>query len=293
MNLFAQNRSLSIAVLVSILAHGLLAFFHFPLPRTIPLTPTQLPLEVVLVNARDSLSPLNPAALSQTSTDGGGTAGKGQPHSPLPNSGKRSDGDLLIAAQQRLDTLQKQQKQLTEELKGNLPVESPAKALPQKDGRAAADGRTRQQPLLSDKVAAIERDIREQGSKPNKVHITPRTKEVGYAMYYKAMQRKIENVGTLNFPQRHGRKLYGELTVYIPVSSDGTLYEAEGGPRVERSSGNNILDRAALQIVRRAAPFGPFPPGMLARAKNQVWVIVTRFRFTREKGLETESQRAS
>jgi hypothetical protein len=57
-------------------------------------------------------------------------------------------------------------------------------------------------------------------------------------MYYKAMQKRVEEVGTLNFPQQNGRKLYGELVVYIPVFQDGSIYQKEGGPRIERSSGN-------------------------------------------------------
>jgi protein TonB len=108
-------------------------------------------------------------------------------------------------------------------------------------------------------------------------------------MYYKAMQRKIEEVGTLNFPQRNGRKLYGELTILIPVSADGTLYEVEGGPRVEKSSGNITLDSAAVRIVRRAAPFGAFPPRMQEEFSGKVWVMVARFHFTKDDSLRTES----
>jgi protein TonB len=62
----------------------------------------------------------------------------------------------------------------------------------------------------------------------------------------------------------------------------------DGGPRVEQSSGNRALDQAALQIVRRAAPFGAFPPNMRTRGKDDLWEIITRFRFTREEKMQTE-----
>jgi protein TonB len=98
----------------------------------------------------------------------------------------------------------------------------------------------------------------------------------------------VEDVGTLNFPQKDGKKLYGELIVYIPIFQDGTIYEKDGGPKVEKSSGNSALDAAALRIVRRAAPFGKFPPNMRSVDKDDLWVVITRFKFTRDQLLETE-----
>ncbi|MBY0234036.1 MAG: energy transducer TonB, partial [Burkholderiaceae bacterium] len=50
-------------------------------------------------------------------------------------------------------------------------------------------------------------------------------------------------------------------------------------------SGNANLDRRAVAIVRAAAPFGPFTSAM--RQGAEVLVITSRFRFTREDGLET------
>jgi protein TonB len=46
-----------------------------------------------------------------------------------------------------------------------------------------------------------------------------------------------------------------------------------------------VLDKRALAIVRAAAPFGPFSAAM-RRSADQL-VITSRFRFTREEGLET------
>ena len=82
--------------------------------------------------------------------------------------------------------------------------------------------------------------------------------------------------------------MYGELIVYIPIFQDGTIYEKDGGPKVEKSSGNKALDEAALRIVRRAAPFGRFPPNMRSKDKDDLWVVITRFKFTRDEQLETE-----
>jgi protein TonB len=80
------------------------------------------------------------------------------------------------------------------------------------------------------------------------------------------------------------------LVLYIPIFQDGTLYMKEGGPRVERSSGNPDLDQAALNIVRRSAPFGKFPDNMRSVGKDDVWEIITRFNFTRDDALQTETR---
>ena len=126
--------------------------------------------------------------------------------------------------------------------------------------------------------------MRDNETLPKKTLITPSTKAVPLAMYYNSMQNRIEQIGTLNFPQDNGRKLYGKLTVEIPVFYDGTIYEREGGIIIKQSSGNTTLDNAAKRIVQQSAPFGRFPPNMRAKY-GQVWVLVAYLNFTREKGL--------
>ena len=48
---------------------------------------------------------------------------------------------------------------------------------------------------------------------------------------------------------------------------------------------SRLLDRRAVAIVHAAAPFGAFSAGMRKQA-DQI-VVTSRFRFTREEGLET------
>ncbi len=110
--------------------------------------------------------------------------------------------------------------------------------------------------------------------------ITSQTRDVGDAMYFKSVQKKVESIGVINFPQKNGTRLYGQLTVRINVYHDGSLYEKAGGVSVVKSSGNPSLDAAALNIVRRAAPFGRF--------SGNVRSIITRLNFTRDQGLKSQ-----
>jgi protein TonB len=128
--------------------------------------------------------------------------------------------------------------------------------------------------------AEIDKRIEQLNRHPKKTFISPSTREFEYAIYYTLVQRKIEQIGTLNFPTKSGQKLYGELVVSIPIFHDGTIYKKEGGPRIEHSSGNEDLDRAALNIIRRSAPFGSFPATMRSTGRDDVWVLVSRFNFT-------------
>jgi protein TonB len=53
---------------------------------------------------------------------------------------------------------------------------------------------------------------------------------------------------------------------------------------IVRPSKSPVLDRRAIAIVQAAAPFGPFNAAM-RRGADQL-VITSRFRFTRDDGLE-------
>jgi protein TonB len=186
--------------------------------------------------------------------------------------------------------LEQQQKVLAQNAKrtrSTAPRTTPQEA-PKAPPTPAAPDDNENSRALARAEAEINRQIEDYNKRPRKTQITPSTREVGYAMYYSQLQKRIENIGTLNFPQQNGKKLYGELVVYIPIFQDGTLYEKEGGPRIERSSGNPALDKAALAIVRRAAPFGKFPANMRSTDKDDLWIVVTRFKFTREEKLQAE-----
>ena len=55
---------------------------------------------------------------------------------------------------------------------------------------------------------------------------------------------------------------------------------------IVRPSASRRLDQQAVAIVHAASPFGPFSPAMRAQA-DQI-VVTSRFRFTRDEGLETQ-----
>jgi protein TonB len=288
---FLQDRTLVIAVVISLLVHALLLAVRFAAPEPVRFKPVDPGLEVILVNARHDKKPVKAEALAQANLDGGGNADAGRAKSPLPNLKKSEDGDNIKAARRRVAELEEQQKilaQNTKQTRNKAPKTTPQDTPSPAPPTPAAPDDNENARALARAEAEINRQMEDYNKRPRKTQITPSTREVGYAMYYSQLQKRIENIGTLNFPQQNGKKLYGELVVYIPVFQDGTIYDKEGGPRVERSSGNPALDEAALRIVRRAAPFGRFPENMRTSGKDDVWEIITRFKFTRDDAVQTE-----
>lgn len=279
-----------IALAASVAAHAVLLAIRFVAPEAVRFAPADPGLEVILVNAKHANAPTKAEALAQANLEGGGTADAGRSKSPLPDLRKNENGDSIKALQKRIVELEQlQQNVLTQAKQAAFraaPVTDKDKPDPTRTGQDELDT-TRQ---IARMTAEITQTIEDQNKRPKRTHISPSTRQVGYALYYKAMQKQVEEVGTLNFPQQNGKKLYGELVISIPVFQDGTLYQKEGGPRIERSSGNPALDKAALEIVRRAAPFGAFPQNMRSAGKDDLWIVITRFTFTREEKVKAELQ---
>jgi protein TonB len=294
-NVFHQNRTLSIAIAASVLAHAALLAIRFAPPDTFRFKPADPGLEVILVNAKHDRKPVKAEALAQANLDGGGHAAAGRSKSPLPDMGKTANGDGLKAMQRRIEELEREQRMLTQSNR-----KSQFAAAPNKEQNKADE--KRQPSLLNDALdsaseiarreAEVAKRIEDENKRPKKTFISPSTREVGYAMYFDSVRQRIEKIGTLNFPQKDGKKLYGELTMSISIFQDGKLYQngRDDGITIERSSGNPALDEAARRIVRRAAPFGTFAQNMRTPGKDDVWVMTTRFKFTRDDALEAQFQ---
>ena len=279
-----------IALAASVAAHAVLLAIRFVAPDALRFEPADPGLEVILVNAKHAKAPTKAEALAQANLEGGGTADAGRSKSPLPDLRKTENGDSIKALQKRIVELEQLQLNVLTQAKQAAfraaPVTDKDKPDPTRTGQDEVDT-TRQ---IARMTAEITQTIEDQNKRPKRTHISPSTRQVGYALYYKAMQKQVEEVGTLNFPQQNGKKLYGELVISIPVFQDGSLYQKEGGPRIERSSGNPALDKAALEIVRRAAPFGAFPQNMRSAGKDDLWIVITRFTFTREEKVKAQLQ---
>jgi len=268
------------ALLISIGAHAGLLAFRIADPARFDRVFKDTPLEVILVNARSSEAPTKAQAIAQANLAGGGEAEKGRATTPLPASAMVELGESPQEARRKVEQLQEQQHQLLAQIRREVALLPPPDPRRESGSPQEREQEERRRQLLK-LLAEIEKRINEENARPKKRYISPATREEIYAIYYDQLRRKIEDRGTRDFPEYQGRKLYGELTMNVTVDAAGRVVEAD----VVYPSKSRVLDRRAIAIVHAASPFGPFTTAMRAQA-DQI-VVTSRFRFTREDGLET------
>jgi protein TonB len=242
------------------------------------------PLEVVLVNSKSRSQPVKADALAQNSLDGGGnTADNKRASTPLPNL---SDDKQFTPEQstQRLQKLEQQVKKLMTQAKSMYSV-TQEQAEKQKQDGSNMNGRDLVQRSLE--IARLEAQINREFSAyqklPQRKFIGARTQEYRYAQYIEDWRIKVERIGNLNYPvQARQQKIFGKLQLTVSIRSNGTLESVE----VSKSSGQRILDAAAVRIVKLAAPYAPFPDDI--RKDTDILSIVRTWHFTSADQLESE-----
>ncbi|MEQ1802695.1 MAG: TonB family protein [Gammaproteobacteria bacterium] len=112
-------------------------------------------------------------------------------------------------------------------------------------------------------------------ARPRELLISANTRESRIATYLSTWKTKVEQVGTLNFPDAASQSATAKYPVLeVAINADGRLKEVV----VRSSSGERELDRAAMEILRLAAPFEPFPEGL--RAEYDVLRFAYEWRFS-------------
>lgn len=268
----------------SLAVHVALVTWRFAAPQSFNRVFEDTPLEVILVNARSDEAPDRAQALAQVQLAGGGQTPEVRlSSSPVPPAPSPDSGTDISDIQRKIEALKAQQMRLLTQLKQELSVLSHEDKGDKTNGPEQAAREERKQ-LLARQLSQIEQRVEQTQGAPRKRYISPATREAVYALYYDKLRRGIEALGTQNFPENAGQKLYGQLTMVITVDFKGQLVQTE----VASSSGNPLLDQRAVAIVRSASPFDAFNEAMRRQA-DQI-AVVTRFHFARDNTLETRMQ---
>jgi periplasmic protein TonB len=105
-------------------------------------------------------------------------------------------------------------------------------------------------------------ELRMRGESMHQLWIAADTRESDVAVYLDSWRRKIERVGTMNFPDIARRqKLSGTPVIEVTIGANGNLLQTI----VRRTSGHPEIDEAAMRILKLAAPFDPFPGELSAK----------------------------
>jgi protein TonB len=105
-------------------------------------------------------------------------------------------------------------------------------------------------------------ELRMRGEAKQQLWIAADTRESDVAVYLDSWRRKIERVGTMNFPDvARRRKLSGTPVIEVTIGADGRLLQT----LIRRSSGHAEIDEAAIRILKLAAPYDAFPAALGAK----------------------------
>lgn len=116
--------------------------------------------------------------------------------------------------------------------------------------------------------------------RPRRKFVSANTREHLYAGYMRSWVAKVERVGNFNYPEQARRmNLAGSLVLSVDVLADGSVEQI----RVLRSSGYDILDEAAVRIVRLSSPFSPLPDEITAEV--DMLTITRTWQFSSRSGM--------
>ena len=254
----AARDRLSSTLFLAALVHGVLilgiTFTAAPPNRD----PAATSLDVVIVT-RDyarAAAPLNTAALlAQQNLVGRGNAPlDARLRTAVPTSldlaapGPDQDGMLRAPgstrAEERLTAAARDRPSVHPGIAGAMPVP----ALQRQLRAAPAD--------VTDILAEPDTATAIPDANPRELLVSASTREARIAGYLNSWKMRVERIGTLNFPGAERLASIGTPPVLeVAITADGELKEIV----VRNSSGYRNLDQAAMEILRIAAPFEPFP----------------------------------
>ncbi len=234
-------------------------------------------MEVTLAQYRSAEAPEDADFIAQANQEGSGTEDEAlAPASPIEaplNANEIRDVEDFL--QERPTSPVPTEQVLATE--GNAP--QPEAATNGPTAPAATNGTTaaNRADTLASLQAQLDLRRQEYAKRPRRYTISSAsTKEAYDALYLDNWRKRIEAIGNANYPEQASADgIYGTMRVMVALNPDGSVNDI----RILRSSGERVLDEAAVAIVRLAAPFDPFPPEL--RAKVDVLEIIRTWQFHR------------
>ena len=261
--LSSQTNRMVVAIVASMLLHVIILFgvtFQFPQPKFDKIASS---LEVVLVNNKTLTKPKETELLAQDNLDGGGNTDADRraktPFPVLPKSKPVIDNNV---AQQKVKQLEQEAKKLMAAVSDIPQIEQPSEHKNEAESMPVTTDPTELLLRSLDIIrlrAQIDQDHDDYQKRPKRKFVGARTKEYRFARYVEDWRMKVERIGNLNYPEAARKdKLYGNLQLTVSIRADGSVESIE----INRSSGEKILDDAAINIVKLAGQngFSPFPP---------------------------------
>lgn len=301
------------AIWFSVAVHAVILAVKFE-PELKQLAERLPSLEVVLVNTKTKEAPEKAELIAQANLDrGGNTDLDRQMKTMLPTKNTKTTDVKLHASKQakaasesakiqareareekRVAELEKQAQELFTELKASKKLESnpfqQATSTNPEAGKQTEVSKTLNREALiaaSLEIDRLEAQIAmqqdEYQKRPKRRFLGSRAKAADDALYLEAWRQKVERIGNLNYPAAaRNQKIYGKLQLTVSIRADGSVEKVV----IDKSSGSEILDEAAIDIVKLAAPYAKFSKEM--KTTTDILDITRTWTFTQEDALSTQ-----
>lgn len=255
-----RDLGLPVAVFIAVAVHAIIIFgISFSMGKD----PAAM-MQDVAKSLTDNMKPNEDAHfISNASQEGGGTVKERMRQennqiSPL-SAEQMSETQDVINLQRQVRQQQYQESYLRTTLSWrHANVES------DNDSKEAHDDMMAQEERLRKQVATLEAQLSQRqqvyATKSKVVTVDSNSTTRGAAAdYINTFREHVERVGNLHYPvQARAQDITGEVRLMVIISSDGNIKAI----RLLESSNSTILDEAAKQSVRKAAPFGKFTKDM-------------------------------
>ncbi|MBI3900385.1 MAG: energy transducer TonB [Gammaproteobacteria bacterium] len=266
----SDNDRLGVTAFGSLLLHMLVIMgvtFTVPKLREMNAMPN---IDITLVQASSDRAPDKADFLAQANQDGGGESNtRDFARNPLPLfevSEQRAAPAARPSPQTAVPTKRDTRElmtQATSDKRIATPQPEPQRKEAHTDPAKLGVPSKNLQEERAQLNAAVALSMNTLSNWPKRKFLTARTQEYKYAVYLEGWRAKTERIGNLHYPEEAKRRgIRGEVLLNVTIRHDGSFIDAV----VARSSGHEILDNAALNCARLAAPYAPFTPELRAEA---------------------------
>ena len=280
----AQKSPMFTSLPVALFLHAVLIFATgFMMPEPNPVRKSTL-LDITLVNTNSEFAPKDADFIAQANQEGGGTLDeKKRITSPLASENPNTtDGDQTFASEESAPEVTPKPKPQVLTTKGKT-----QKKINKQIIEEEIQEPTIRNAEVSEKSEEIRMLMAETSEQEQRYARRPRihfvdsisAKSSVEARYINNWAKKLERIGNINFPDEAIRlSLSGTLILNATLDRSGRVVEMQ----IDVSSGSRVLDKAALRIVKLAAPYEPLPKDI--RQKYDRLNITRSMVFHKENG---------
>ena len=255
-----QEQPLMATLPLAVLLHALF-IFGVSFAPTIRLNLVNPPvLDITLVQTRTEKTPDQVDFMAQANQEASGTADeKNRPQSPVSSlQAAEVEGESPVQSEQAApDTTLKLNPQILTTKGETYKIVEKAPEQPEDNPEIPVGELANETQEIAQLLAEVGEAEARYARRP-KIHFIDAVsaKSAVEATYIDEWVKKIERIGNINFPEDAiKRNLSGKLILNATLDQQGNVVDAQ----ISLSSGYEVLDKAALRIVKLAAPYPSLP----------------------------------